>query len=103
MVLPARGLTYRCKGRFQGEVPLLGKERFAPTLMIPSATASVQARTLAQDAPQAHAHPAVHGFERLPTTVLEVSEPAPQRPVYLRDDARQAVSVRPLRLGTDAV
>jgi len=31
MVLPTRGLTRRRKGRFQGEIPLLGKERIRPT------------------------------------------------------------------------
>src|SRR5260370_5140404 len=103
MVLPRRGLTRRLKGCFQGEVPVVGKERIRPTLMIPSPAATLPARPLTENTPQAHAHPAVHGHQRRPTTLLEVPKPTTQRPIHADDDNHQRVPVRPLRFRPDRV
>src|SRR6202011_1971075 len=101
MVLPTRGLTRRRKGHFQGEIPLLGKERIRPTLMATPASATLPAHPVAKETPQPHAHPAVHGDERRTTTMLEVPKPAPQRPVHVGKNVRQTVAVRPFRFRPD--
>src|SRR4029077_18569588 len=101
MGLPPRGLTRRRIGSGQGQVPVRGKVRIRPPLMIPATTATTPARTLAQKTPQAAADPAVHRRERGVVAMLEVSEPAPQRPVEVRNDTRQRPPVRPLRFRPD--
>src|SRR5271165_284830 len=98
MVLPARGLTRGGVGCFQGEVTLRRKERIRPTLMIPPATPTPPARTLAQNTPQTPSDPTVHGRERRVAAMLKVAEPAVQRPVEVRNNAGQGSPVRPPRL-----
>src|SRR6266849_5407636 len=103
MVLPTRGLTRRGKGCFQGEVTVPGKEGIGPTLMIHAPAATGVARSLAENTPQAAANPTVHVRERCVVTVLKVTEPTPQRPVDVRNNALQGTTVRPLRFRTQRV
>src|ERR1700689_3485328 len=98
MVSPSMGSTRRGMGRYRVVVPMLGKVRVRPTMMIAPPTAAASTRSLAENAPQTPSDPTVHGWERRADAVLEISEPTPQRPVHVRDDASQRATVRPFRL-----
>lgn len=101
IVLPQRGLTRLRNGTCQGQGPVLGKERIWPALLVTPTSPTGLARPVAEDPPQPHADPIVHGRERACATVWEVLEPTPQRPVHRGDQIRPAGAVRPPRPATE--
>src|SRR4051794_18474061 len=74
-----------------------------PAMMILPFTQATTPAPLPQDAPKPSTHPAVDRAERRLAAVLEVAEPATQRPVQSLDYRPQALSVGPPRLGPHVV
>ena len=72
-------------------------------MMVEAVAASSAADSFAEDAAQAHAHPAVQVGERRAPTVFEVFKPAAQRAVHVRDDRLQALAVGPFCLPANGV
>src|SRR4249919_2581523 len=103
MVLPLRGLTGQSMGLHQTEQPMIGKEGVGPSQMVPAAGSASAVFAPAQDRAQALAYPAVQTLECPPPAVLEVREPAPQRPVDVGDDERQRVPRRAAGLRPEGV
>src|SRR6058998_1958008 len=91
MGLPARGLVGQSMGGLQVEQPMFCEEGIWPALVIDAAGDAPPLGAFAQEASQPPAYPLVERTERRVVAVLEVSEPAAQRPVEIGDDARQAV------------
>src|ERR1700704_6544136 len=89
----------------QAEQPKLGKVGNRPARLIGPARfgTPLPSASLAQDAPQPAAHPAVFHAECRAVAVVEIFKPAPPRPVKVRDDVGQAVSRGALGLRPDRV
>src|SRR5688500_3280078 len=101
MVLPPRGLTGQDMGLRQTEEPLLGEVGVGPALVIQPPTSASAFAAFPQDAAQAASDPAIEGEKLPPPMVLEVLEPATQRPVQRPEDLAQRVPICPLRLGAN--
>ena len=103
VVLPSRGLTHRGMGCNQGEQPTLGEEGIGPALMVDAASGAALALAFTQDASQPHAQPPIQLRKRPEAAVLEVSKPALQRPVQVRDDGRETIPMATPGLGAQRV
>ena len=97
------GLTNLRMGNCQRVQTMRGKESIRPAMMIEPAAASAATTTMAQDAAQTHADPAVKVDKSPATAVLKVLKPAFQRPIDVQDDDRQAIAVIPSRFLTNRV
>jgi hypothetical protein len=94
VVLPPRGLTCRGMGVLQVEEPKRSKVGNWPACLVGTVSfgTPLPMASFAQNASQSAANKSVFQAECLGAAVLEVLKPAPQRPVYVRDDLRHAVS-----------
>ena len=72
-------------------------------MMIPTSTSTPSSLPVSQDTAQPPADPVVKCRERVAMTVLEVFEPAPQRPVDVGDDGLKTVPVGAPGLATHRV
>src|SRR5262245_5787951 len=97
------GLTNLRMGNCQRVQAMRGKESFRPAIMIETAAAASATTTMAKDAAQTHADPAVKIDKSPATAVLKVLKPAFQRPIDIQDDDRQAKAIVPSRLLTNRV
>ena len=87
----------------QGEQPALREEGIRPALMVGATSEARLAPAFAQDAPQSRAHPLIERSKRRRMAVLEISIPAAQRPVQVRDNDRETLPVGTPGLGTQRV
>src|SRR6266542_2682021 len=89
-------------GCLQTKQPLRREVGIRPALLLirPVATDPRVPLLLPQNAPQSPAYPAVQPAAHIRMATPEVPQPAPQRPVQVRDDRTQAAAGRPLRLGS---
>ena len=69
---------------------MLGKVGVGPASMVVATPTPFSAVSLAQDAPQAHANPAIQGCEGTWATVFEVLEPTSQRAIDVSDACFEA-------------
>ena len=103
-VVSSSGVSRRLPGRVQGEQPGVGEEGVGPALMVGQAAPEAgMLGLLAQDRAQSSSHEPVERREGVWVGVLEVAEPAAQHRVEIGDDPREALPLRPSRLGPDAV
>ena len=82
-------------GGCQTEQPLFGEEAVGPSegCILVARNASA-ATTTVREAAKTHPDPSVQIFiESTTTAVLEVREPTAKRPVQIRDDKRQRVTL----------
>src|SRR5205085_8112414 len=69
--------------------------------MVASSGAALPLVTFALDRAQALSHPLVFLLEDVGYAMLEVFEPAPQRPIHIGDDLTHRMWIEPPRLVTD--
>jgi len=90
--------------RVKGDQPGIREELVGPAQMVIEAAAAPWAfGPLALQRAQASPGEAVNRLEGVAVCVLEVVEPAHQRPIEISDDPGQAVASGPGRLGPDRV
>src|SRR4051794_5571553 len=88
-------------GLFQAVKPAVGEEGVGPALMVAAATTAFPLHPPAEEAPQAHADPAVDPLERPFVAVLEILKPAAKCRIERRDDRLEATAGVPRRLRPD--
>jgi hypothetical protein len=94
MVLPQGGLNETSMGGGQTKQPLLVEEAIWPAIMVATATSAFPLVSLAKNASQATANPAVQATEHILMTVSKVSEPSTQMAAQSGTRQGHAVPIR---------
>ena len=89
-----------CDQRKQPDVRKVG---IGPAVMIKATSPTTSSAAFAQNRSQTHSDPAVQGRELVMMAVLVVCKPASQHPVQFSGNELKAMTVGPLRLGSDRV
>src|ERR1700675_581424 len=103
-VVSSSGVSRSTPGCVECEQPGSCEECVGPALVVGvTATVAGTLFLLAQERAQPSADELVEHNEGAGMSVLEVAEPAAQRPIEIDDDAREAVAPRTSRLHPDSV